>query len=310
MKNRLHGSSLYYATDKNIFDALNQHKVDMPTIIKLFERRNIIVGKKTDRAGLASYFSRLTHDYYDHKDIAARLGVSTRRERITSMDIVGADEATEIQAALDQLKQELETSGDVVQVSRDGDNFSVNVQYSTVDYGRSEFTQVQVRDGSVEFVKSTQGYIVRNTQNDYLNDVRDTVLAKIEKATDVSLQKVAVSLFDVPSPKLRTKFFYELVNSLPGYRRCDVSEVYVFKPKPETEGDEDSSDSEDGSASHIERVFLRGSGVTRSELLNDLLEEENYYIVKIGWTATETMGAGSIYDIEAVFEDPASSNDT
>lgn len=39
MKKRAHGPSLYYASDKNVFDALNQHKVDTPTVVKLFQRR-------------------------------------------------------------------------------------------------------------------------------------------------------------------------------------------------------------------------------------------------------------------------------
>jgi hypothetical protein len=63
MKKRAYGPSLYYATDKNIFDALNQHKVDAATVAKLFHRRNIVVSKKTLREDLAQYFSRLTHDY-------------------------------------------------------------------------------------------------------------------------------------------------------------------------------------------------------------------------------------------------------
>ena len=75
MKKRIRGSSFYYATDKNIFDALNEHKVDTPNVVHLFQRRNIVVSKKTVREDLAKYFSRLTHDYYDHKDIAARLGI-------------------------------------------------------------------------------------------------------------------------------------------------------------------------------------------------------------------------------------------
>lgn len=305
MKKRLHGPSLYYATDKNIFDALNQHKVDTPTVMKLFQRRNIIVGKKTPREDLASYFARLTHDYYDHKDIAARLGVAPRRERITSMDVTGVGEMEELQAAVEQLKQELEATGDVVQVSRDGDSLAMHVQYSTVDYKRSEFAQVQIRDGTVEFVKSPDGYIVRNTQNDYLNDVRETLLGKIEKAADAPLIKVAVSLFDVPSPKLRSKFFHELVTSLPGYVRRDVTDVYVYKAKPEPDDDDESEDSASSDLdTHVERIFLRGNGVTRSELLNELLDEEDYYITKIGWTATETLGLGNIYDIEAVFANP------
>ncbi|EEG06772.1 hypothetical protein [Pseudogulbenkiania ferrooxidans] len=303
MKKRVHGPSLYYATDKNVFEALNQHKVDTPTVMKLFQRRNIIVGKKTPREDLAKYFSRLTHDYYDHKGIAARLGIAPRRERITSMDVTGVSEIEELQAAVDQLKQELEAGGDVVHVSRDGDNLTMHVQYSTVDYKRSEFTQVQVRDGTVEFVKSPDGFIVRNTQNEYLNDVRETLLGKIEKAVETSLTKVVVSLFDVMSPKLRSKFFHELATNLPGYVRRDVTDVYVYKAKPEPEDESDNSVTDDPDT-HVERVFLRGNGVTRSELLNGLLDEDDYYITKIGWTATENMGNGNVYDIEAVFADP------
>ena len=87
MTKRAHGPSLYYASDKNIFDALNQHKVDIPTIMGLFERRNIIISPKTPRDELAKYFARQIHDYHDHRDIAARLGIAPRRERITSMDV-------------------------------------------------------------------------------------------------------------------------------------------------------------------------------------------------------------------------------
>jgi hypothetical protein len=304
MKKRVHGPSLYYATDKNIFDALNQHKVDTPTVMKLFQRRNIVVGKKTPREDLAKYFARLTHDYYDHKDIAARLGVAPRRERTTSMDVTGAGEIEELQVAVEQLKQDLEAAGDVVQVTREGNSLTMHVQYSTVDYKRNEFAQVQVRDGTVVFVKSPEGYIVRNTQNDYLNDVRETLLGKIEKAAHAPLTKVVVSLFDVPSPKLRSKFFHELVNNLPGYVRRDVTEVYIYKAKPAHDDDDSDDPASYDPDTHVERVFLRGNGVTRSELLNELLDEEDNFITKIGWTAAETMGTGNVYDIEAVFADP------
>lgn len=302
MKKRTHGPSLYYASDKNVFDALNQHKVDTPTVVKLFQRRNIVVSKKTPRDELAKYFSTLTHDYHDHKEIAVKLGVAVRRERTTSMDVSGVGDTDDLQGVVEQLKKELEASGDTVQVSRDGDNISIRVQYSEVDYKRSEFSQVQVRDGTIEFVKSATGYVVRNTQNDYLNGVRETLLAKVEKTTSAPLTKVVVTLFDIPSAKLRSRFFHELARSLPKFVLRDVTDVYVFKAKPDMDGDEDDDD--DGSGSHVERVFLRGSGVSRSEILNELLDEEDYYIIKMGWTATELLGDGNVYDVEAGFSEP------
>jgi len=305
MKKRTHGASLYYATDKNVFDALNQHKVDTPTVMRLFQRRNIIVGKKSPREDLARYFARLTHDYYDHREIAARLGISSRRERITSMDVTSVGDTEDLQVAVEQLKQEMEANGDVVQVSQDGENLIIQVQYSTMDYKRSEFAQVQIRDGTVEFIKTVNGFVVRNTQNEYLNDVRETLLGKMEKVAEAPIIKVTVSLFDIPSSKFRSKFFHELASKMSGYVRRDVTEVYVYKAKPEAEEREDSDEAApDDHETHIERVFLRGNGVTRSELLNGLLDEDDYYIVKMGWTATEMMGIGNVFDIEALFTDP------
>lgn len=305
MKKRVHGPSLYYASDKNVFDALNQHKVDTPTVVRLFQRRNIVVSKKTPREDLAKYFSTLTHDYYDHKEIAARLGVVARRERTTSMDVSGMSDTDELQGVVEQLKKEMEASGDIVQVTREGNDLSIRVQYSEIDYKRSEFSQVQVRDGSIEFVQSPTGYVVRNTQNDYLNGVRETLLAKVEKSASTPLTKVVVALFDIPSAKLRSRFFHELASSLPGFVRRDVTDVYVFKAKPDLDGaGGEESDDADGSETYVERVFLRGSGVSRSEILNELLDEDDYYIIKMGWTATELMGAGNAYDIEAGFSDP------
>ena len=73
MKKRKFGPALYFASDKNVFDALVQkHKVDAQTLTTLFRNRNTIVSKATDREVLADYFSRLTHDYYDHKLISEK----------------------------------------------------------------------------------------------------------------------------------------------------------------------------------------------------------------------------------------------
>lgn len=302
-----HGPSLYYASDKNIFDALTQHKVDNGTIMELLLRRNTLVSKKTPREDLAEYFARQVHDFHDHKSIASRLGVATRRERITSMDLIGAVDNDGLKIAVDKMKQELEDAGEVVQVTRDGDKTSVTVQYTKFDYKVSEFAQRQVKDGTIEFIKSPDGYIVRNTQNEYVNDVRNSLIAKLENNVTTPLTKVTVSLFDVPSSQLRSKFFHELAVNLPGYYQSDVTAIYIYKAKPETGDagdDEEEDEGIDEDETHIERVSMRGKGVTRSEILKELLEKDDYYITKISWGAREKMGVGNDYDIEATFSDP------
>lgn len=256
-----HGPSLYYASDKNIFDALTQHKVDNGTIMELLLRRNTLVSKKTPREDLAEYFARQVHDFHDHKSIASRLGVATRRERITSMDLIGAVDNDGLKIAVDKMKQELEDAGEVVQVTRDGDKTSVTVQYTKFDYKVSEFAQRQVKDGTIEFIKSPDGYIVRNTQNEYVNDVRNSLIAKLENNVTTPLTKVTVSLFDVPSSQLRSKFFHELAVNLPDYYQSDVTAIYIYKAKPETGDagdDEEEDEGIDEEETHIERVSMPG----------------------------------------------------
>lgn len=305
MKRSGFGASLYYASDKNIYDALNQHKVDIPTIAKLFRRRNTLVSRREKREDLARYFSCLFHDYYDHKEISEKLGIVPRRERTTSMQVDGLDDYEVIQSAIDDIKKVLQEDGDVVQVSRSEGRVVVNIQYTTIDYTKSEFAQVQTRDGIVEFVKNSDGYKVRNTQNEYLDSIREQLLGKIEASTPAPLTKRRVAIGDFASPRLRSKFFHELASTLPGYSRYDVSAVYVYKARPEVDASEDEDQvGESEVDSHVERIHLRGNDVTRSEILNDLLRDDDYYIFKIAWSSKELLSSGDVYEVEALFNDP------
>ena len=101
------------------------------------------------------------------------------------------------------------------------------------------------------------------------------------------------------------------MTSLPGYKIYDLTDVFVFKPRPTKAGstasllgtsDEEDEENEDPS---VEKIFLRGKGVSQSELLAQLTEEKEYYIAKVGWIATKSTGDGGRYQMEATFADPA-----
>jgi hypothetical protein len=303
MKKRYYGPSLYFASDKNIYDALNQRKVDIATVKQLFEDRNIIVSPKTPRENLAKYFARLTHDFEDHQKIAARLGIAARRERITSMEAVGIDDKDALVVAIQELKKERELEGDVIQVTREDNNWSLTFQYTTIDYARNEFSQVQVRDGIIELLESPEGYTIRCTQNDFICEARDSLLGFVEKSTKKPIATTVVSLFDVLDVKLRSQFFDLLTNHIPEYKRIDVIAAYVYKPKPE---DPTNTDDEPAGEpeTHVEKVTMKGSGVTRAEFFNKLLAEEQYYITKVVWTSSKVLSTGAVYEIEAAFDDP------
>ena len=291
------GPSLYYATDKNIFDALSLSKVDATSLAQVFLARNTIVSTKTPREDLARYFATLSHDLSDHEKISRCLGVVARRERVTTVGLRGAISDETVEQTVETIRKTIEAEGDSVHVTKKGDGFVVEVQYSAVDYSRTELSQVQVKDGTIEIVKAPEGYVIRSTQNEHIGAIRDTVVANIEKGTDSAIAKEAISLFDIVTPHLRTKFFSRLMNELKDLKRIDVTDVFVYKPRPpsaEGGGTEDV---------HVDRVAVRGRGVSQSKLVDDLLTKDTYYIVKAAWISAETSMAGSAYEVEAAFQD-------
>lgn len=337
MRKPLYGPSIYYATDKNVFDALNQHKVTRVAIQSMFLRRNILVSSETPRVELAAYFSLLNHDYKDHQDIAFRLGVVSRRERSTSMVVQGVNDRSDLLAAVEDVKKELEETGDVVKISKHDNRVVVVIHYSTIDYRRSEFTQTQQRKGRIEFIGSDASYVVRSTHSDHMTRARDEILDVLSRRPNVSLEKLKISLSSFPSPKDRSTFFNDLINELDGFALYDVKEAFAYKARPhgfdgdfddddlidiEDENDDQGDDSgvddsksappgkdgrDDNEAklgSHIDHVNLKGVGVTRSSFLIDALDDD-YYIVRTRWEARKAVTLGQIYIIEALFTDPA-----
>jgi len=299
VKKSNYGSSLYYASDKNVFDALNMHKVDNATVAKLFKTRNILVSAKDKREDLAEYFSRLTHDYFDHQEIASRLGIAARRERITSMDLIGNINHEQLTTSINVLKNALEEVGNIVRLTTKGATTYIEIEYTTIDYGRSDFSQVQRKDGTIEIVETSDGLVLRNTKNEYVDDAREALVNNLSKELEEKLIRREISMYDIPDFKLRSKFFFSVANKTLGYSLYDVTSVYVYKDAPQSQSDDSGGDFDN----HVERVLLRGRGVTHSELLGKLNTDE-YYVVRISWRCQATSGAGHHYDIEALFADP------
>ena len=93
-----------------------------------------------------------------------------------------------------------------------------------------------------------------------------------------------------------------------GYKKHDVTDVYVYKPKAKRDGDEDpeeaTSDEEDTNLGvHISRATLKGEGVIESEEMRGLIAR-GFYISKIVWQAKESGIDPDIFEFEAQFSEP------
>ncbi|WP_329851940.1 hypothetical protein [Stenotrophomonas pavanii] len=294
------GPSVYYVTDKNIFDALNEHKVTAEILSDLLAYRNTISSPKEPRISLAKYFSRLTHDYFDNQKIASVLGVVPRRERMTSLFVAGEVSLESIRVALNKVAESYREIGDIFNVSSVENGYRALLQYSRVDYRRSEFNQVQVRDAEIEVVLANGGVEIRSNQSDYVDRARDACVEELSKANS-GLERRDVSLIAFTDPGVRSKFFHDIFSGLPDFSFREVTDIYVYKPRSLEQGE-----AEDDPV--VERIGLRGSAVSGSKWYADL-SKDGYYVARVVWTAKEIMNEGNLFVIEALFADPKTSSD-
>lgn len=294
------GPSVYYVTDKNIFDALNEHKVTSEVISDLLASRNTISSPKESRVGLAKYFSRLTHDYFDNQKIASVLGVVPRRERMTSLFVSGVVSLDSIRASINKVAESYREIGDVFNVSSVEGGYRAFLQYSRVDYRRSEFNQVQVRDAEIEIVLTQGGVEIRSHQSEYVDRARDACVEQLAKSNE-GLERRDVSLIAFTDAAIRSRFFHDIFSDLPGFSFREVTDTYQYKPRSIEQADSENDPV-------VERIALKGSGVSVSKWYAEL-GTDGYYVVRVVWTAKEVMNEGNLFVIEALFADPETSSD-
>lgn len=301
--------NIHCVTDKALYDALNQSQISMGEMSDLFLDRGIIISKKTPRKDLAKNFSKFNHDYYDHQKIASYLGGGNRKERSTSK-IIKSDMTDDIiLAAADELKSSIEKESDLCQVYKSNGKIYVSITYLSTNYGRSDFKQVIKKEAVIEIERQKNSYVIRRPDNEQVENYEVKLLASIEKEIHKNnnedgieeeippLSIKEISMEDLTDPDMRTTFFTKLITNLEGFILEDVTDAYVYHPKPERLEEEDGN-TETGV--HVSRASLKGEGVLKSEELSSLYER-GFYIWKIRWTAKENVPDPDIYEFEAQF---------
>lgn len=309
---RRFGPSLYFANDKVIFDSLNQHQVGVDLIRELLSERGILVSTHTPKEELAKYFSRLTADFFDHKSIAIKLGRVAKRERMTYSELKGSIKHTDILESLNVLKRNLEETGNNVDISIDGGRIVALISYEHIDYTKIDLRQVEPRDAIIEFTKDSSGnYVVRSTQNSDIDPVVEQVVASLKTSAGGELERTRINMESIADPALRTRFFENLIKNIDGYVFITVTEAYCFKPKAVASMSDETGDNDEEleKSPFVERVGLRGEGVNKSFVIDDLYKK-GYYIVKTVWRVKSKNTIDSdIFELEAQFSRPNSCTD-
>lgn len=286
--------SLYSASDKAFFDALCQQKMSKPALQELLWRRGIIRASKSEKEDIAKYFSRLEHDYFDHKLISEKVSTGSNREKQTSNFVsllLPLNDLEQITKALVDERKEIDNSIDFSSTKR---SVNIELSYSYYDHNRPEFKQLVTKNARVSLELSDQGINIRAPDNEYVAELTSELLSKIGEKSGSEFDVETISLYGINDPESRIKFFERLISGIENMSVHNVSDVAVYNPET----------GEDETGVHVKKASLNGDGILHSGELQQFYKK-GFFVYRIAWSAKYKNNPHSdIYNFQAQFNDP------
>lgn len=330
--------SLYFASDKAIYDALTQRSLTSAELRKVFLSRGIVISSESDKKFLANRFSALFHDYYDYRNLSLLVGGRDSREKTTNVVVTTAVTKDQLTDALTSVKEWLvDDQHEQAEVAVHGDQLKLTVKYQKLDLSQAEFRQVVEKTAEVILEKQGGGWKITGPMNDKFKDITDQLYSQIEILTEQDVGTRTISLEAIPDAGIRTNFLRSLIRNLKDMEVFDVVDVSTFNPKDREDDDLDLSDDalviedsievesedeegEDGDPEaelarsqpearthkiiRIDKASLKGKGVLESKQLLEL-EGHGFYLWKIRWKAREKLVGSDLVLFEAQFGNQA-----
>lgn len=299
--------NIYFATDKNIYDALH-HKRITPTLLHdILLRKGIILSNELSKEDLIEEICKLPHSFQDLVSIKELVQTYDKRESTTSLKLQTKSNQDELKKAADQVKKKLSNgNGETVVISATkGGTLSIEVNYQDIDLSRTALRQIDNRSLKVDLKITDDGIDIRMPQNQKAKDIASLLQSELSKMKSQPIEKFEISLEAVNNPTSRSQFFQELMTGLTGYEIDDVTNVELNRYKSHSNDEDDDDVIETG---FVKRAVLKGESVNTSAIFSQL-HTKGYYIVRIAWSAKPKSGIGNRIIIEAFFKNIENCND-
>ncbi len=299
--------NIYFATDKNIYDALH-HKRITPTLLHdILLRKGIILSNELSKEDLIEEICKLPHSFQDLVSIKELVQTYDKRESTTSLKLQTKSNQDELKKAADQVKKKLSNgNGETVVISATkGGTLSIEVNYQDIDLSRTALRQIDNRSLKVDLKITDDGIDIRMPQNQKAKDIASLLQSELSKMKSQPIEKFEITLEAVNNPTSRSQFFQELMTGLTGYEIDDVTNVELNRYKSHSNDEDDDDVIETG---FVKRAVLKGESVNTSAIFSQL-HTKGYYIVRIAWSAKPKSGIGNRIIIEAFFKNIENCND-
>ncbi|RRN96949.1 hypothetical protein [Pectobacterium aquaticum] len=302
MKNK----NIYFATDKNIYDALHHKRITVAILRDILLRKGIILSPELLKEDLIEEVCKLPHGFYDLDTLKEFVQTYDKRESTTNVKLTTSSSQNELKTAAEQVKKKISTSlGESVSITakKDG-SLSIEVNYQDIDLSRTALRQIDNRSIKIDMTVNDDSIDIRMPQNQKAKDILAEVQAELSKIKSEEIGKFEVSLEAIPNPELRSQFFQELMNGLEGYEVDDVTNVELNRHNSKDNDDED----EEIETGFVKKAVLKGEGVNSSAIFSQL-HSKGYYIGRIAWSAKPKNGIGNRILVEVFFKDSENCSD-
>jgi hypothetical protein len=314
---RLQDRSLYFATDKDLFDLMTSAKkrISIDVILELTRDRGIFLSQENSREDLVNYVCLLPHDYHDLQLLLEQTESPSRKEKTTFATIDENVSMEKLRTAIREVEQErAERCGEVyISSVQDDGHFELEVGYTNVDYGKTRLRQKLFREAKIEFELEENNATIRFPDNDKSREIIDAVVAKLSQSTNESLIPRKIDLSMLTSAQHRTLFFTEMIKCIDGYSLADVTKVDVDRRLTpgllssdldnEDDSDEYTTVESDEMLGIVQRALLQGEGLLQSPEYQSL-RDRGFYICNIVWLAQQSTPSGSRVEFSASLSDP------
>ncbi|HDL8392393.1 TPA: hypothetical protein PXR23_004051, partial [Yersinia enterocolitica] len=266
------GRNLFFATEKNIYDALHHKRITTSILSDILLRKGIILCEETTKEELIEEVCRLPHCYEDLQSLKELVQKYDQRESLTKVTLNTETTQNDLKKAIDIVKKIYATdkNGSIsLNANKDG-SILIDLNYQDIDLSKTELRQIDNRNVSIEFKLDDDKVNIRMPQTAKAREVVDLIQKQLSKIQDKSIDIFEISLETIIQPNLRSQFFQDLMNGLTGYEVDDVTNVVLNRSGSE-ESDSDSDDEDQNiDTGFVKKAVLNGEGVNTSSIFSQL----------------------------------------
>lgn len=301
--------SIFFANDKDIFDLIMSNRKKLPNhlLVEMLRDYGIVLSLEESREDLAKYMSTITHDHFMLQNLMEQTEKNQRSEKVASVVFDAHLTNEDLANSIAELKRMREgTHREIYTPRLENEGAKIPVHYEEMDYGKTRLMQRREKRAEIQVELEENKVVIRSPASEKGGEIVKDFITAIETSKKIQITTRKVELSGITSPKVRTKFFTDLIGNLEDFVVTDVKSINIDRELPDIDLDEEEEEEKKKTlfSGEVKRALLDGSGVIYSPEFKRFTDS-GFYICKIEWVARNTSGVGSQYVFEASLENPA-----